>query len=220
MNTPGLIGIAATYLNYRSAKNEYDALVEKRDGLVAAIQTYNETKYDDYAQSLSTRQNMPDGILITTLLRVANLVGKNIFRAQPSVILTNTSNSRYWISSIEAECLFNKMPIMVYVHLLGEEKASTTINVEKYIEPGETIEIVFNKGYSVLSEDGLKLMRQVICEEAGKKLITSCPKINIPAEASLETADILLNWSENGAENKGITMGMPGVLRYCGEAGL
>lgn len=218
MNTPGLIGIAATYLNYRSAKNEYDALVEKRDGLVAAIQTYNETKYDDYAQSLSTRQNMPDGVLVTTTLRVANLVGKNVFRAQPSVVLTNTSDRRYYIKSVEATCLFKKMPITIFAHLLNSEQAQTVANVDAYLEPGQTMEIVLPKGYAVLPEDGLKDMRAVICERSGKKIITSCPKISL-TDAD-ETADIAINWSENNTSNKGITLGKHGVLRYCGEAGL
>lgn len=224
MSGLGIIGTAAALLNYNNAKKEYDALKEQQDGLLAAVQTYNDTKYDDYASKLDTKpSNLPDGVVITTLLRVANLVGK-IFRTQASVVLTNTSNKTYYIDKIAADCFVFDMPIYVYkmkwdglLNPYNIDRIQQEIVVDKEIASGETLEIALPKGISGLTEDGMVKLRETICAANEKKLITSCKKTNVEG---IEKADIRIIWSDGTGSMDGRMMGKSGILRYCGEAGI
>ena len=222
MNLVGAIGTAAAYANYRSAKAEYEALKEQQDGLVAAVQTYNSSKYDEYInQQADSNNEIPDGVKTTTILRVGNLVG-SVFRVQPSVILSNTSNKTYYIRSVSARFFFQELPILI--HSLkwdgfdfDFDKLSDSIIVDADLLPGQTREIQFEKGLSVLTKEGMEQMRDLICNAAGKKLITSCPKLSIE---NVEKANIKVTYTEDG-ENQAKTYfynEKPGVLRYCGEA--
>ena len=218
----GIIGTAAALLNYSNAKSEYDKLKEQQDGLTAAVQTYNENKLDNYYENTSVDEkpnNLPNGVRITTLLRVGNIAkvgGKiaNVFRAQASVILSNTSNQKYHITSVEAGCYIFDTHIGIFKISYPEtNEISQKVDVNKDLEPGETLEITLPKGISGLPKEIMDELRKAICAAAGKKLITSCPKLNI--ESGCETADIRIWWG-NGMQ--GYTLKKSGVLRYCGEA--
>jgi hypothetical protein len=222
MNFVGAIGTVAALANYRKAKAEYEALKEQQDGLVAAIQTYNSSKYDEYInQQADSNNEIPDGVETTTILRVGNLIG-SVFRVQPSVILSNTSNRTYYIRSVSARFFFQELPILI--HSLewdgfdfDFDKLSDSIIVDADLLPGQTREIQFEKGLSVLTKEGMEQMRDLICNAAGKSLITSCPKLSIE---NVEKANIKVIYTEDG-ENQPKTYfynGKPGVLRYCGEA--
>lgn len=239
----GIIATGAAFLNYRKAKAEYDTLMEKKSELDSAvallaanINQYNEHKYDDqHERPVDTKPNdMPDGVKVTTVLRVANLVGKT-FYAKVSVVIANQSTKAVYIRKTGANCSINDMPVVINeklnlnnFNLFDPNSLPGTVQyeipVDKYIQPGEVLYCEGVVGYSVLAnrttgEITTGEIRSIVCEACGKRLITSCPKINIEGA---QKADIDLWWSEDekSATMHGYWIGMPGVLRYCGEAGL
>lgn len=243
MNTLGVIGTGAALVNYREKKAVYDGLVDQRDALTAVYATYNQKGlFEQYkAQYLedeaeakaeaelqkelalySDPENIrPDGLKVTTVLRVANLVGK-IFKARLSIVFTNLSDTAIDLRSAEFK---------LYIHIPGTDQVVTLpiktisnsdinkINLDAYkLQPGETKEFQSQVGLSggITAE-----LRKIVCEAAGKKLITSCPKINI---LDVEYAAFRVTWMEKAVNGSTLrifyTNDQPGVLRYCGEAGL
>ena len=224
MNVLSIVGTGAAWLNYRKAKREYEAVKEKHDALVAAVNTYNETKYNEYdASAPETKvQGFPDGILVSSVLRVGNLVGK-MFRAQASIVLSNTSDVPYYIGKVMAGCYIFDQVVTLYKLNLSEQKGEELkqeVVVDKVIAPGETISVDMPKGITALTPEGMDELRATICAANGKKLITSCPKTNI--ETGCETADIKVDWDPASSgvygNNTGYVLKKPGVLRYVGEA--
>lgn len=229
----GIIATGAALLNYRKAKSEYDSLVEQRDGLMAAydsislaIERYNKNKDKVELPDINDKPNasFPDGFYVTTELRVANLVGK-FMKARTSVYFVNNSDQTVKILSVEAYCTL----LGQVVQMLGKiiDGAEEIKQVKKFgnamyggmleIAPGTTIEVQLDGGISGLADMGA--LRQIVCDAAGKKLITSCPKINIQ---DVMTADYSIWWTDGKQPNMLNTyrLNVPGVLRYCGEAGL
>lgn len=213
----GLIVTGAALLNYRKAKSEYDSLVEQRDGLMAVIDSYNQHRLDPYVDSIDTQDTQfPQGLQYSTLLRVANLVGQ-IMRVHTSVIMTNTNDKPIILHRIAADCSLYGEELTVINY---STKAAVPQEVVKLIElqPGETLEVQLPKGVAAPSVIGR--LRDDICAACGKKLITSCWKVNLDG---IEAAKIRIDWSwkeDTTAIKAGIVNNKPGVLRYCGEAGL
>lgn len=212
----GIIATGAAFLNMRKRKKEYEELVEKREGLVAAINAYNSSSYDAYINSIDTKEtDAPAGVTVTTLLRVANLVGK-LMRVRASIILTNTGTKPIYIHSVAADCkIFGE-----YLGIGNTDgvRVSQEIVSLKELQPGDPMEIQLRGGICQFKE--ISRLREAICAAAGKRLITSCPKLNLEG---IEQADIRVRWSEaddmaNVKEWR--VLNKPGVLRYCGEAGL
>ena len=204
----GIIGTAAAYANYRSAKAEYEALKEQQEGLVAAIQTYNSSKYDEsYERYAETPDNaIPSEMKTTTILRVGNLVG-SLFRYEASVVFSNISSDKtYHIKRVGVKCA-----------VFGVITDDKPIVCDKTIAPGETAEIILPKKLSKGTGDFMSKLRDLICKAAGKSLITSCPKISIEG---VEKANIKVTYTVDGEEQEKTYFynEKPGVLRYCGEA--
>lgn len=230
----GLIAAVPAYSQYKSAVDRYNSLIEHKEALQAAIGTYNWHKMDNYLslQMINEKPNEPaPGLLLTGMLRVGNLVGK-LFRAQASVVMTNTSEKEITLYDVEMYCSFMNVPFKMYPFKSSQvrdqiDEIPQTRDINKPIEPGETVEIMFKGGITSLSTINENL-RQTICEAAGKKLITSCPKISIEDGIKI---DIKYHWTTghlvtvpNGRVLEGdrvhecYLVDMPGVLRYCGEA--
>lgn len=206
-----ITSVGAALLNYRKAKADYEALVEKQEALQDAVRTYNSNKLDEYIDSIDTKDNpMPSGLLVTSILRVGNLVGK-MMRAKASVVLTNVSSQPIHIKGVQVECVVLDVPVQMFKFEADAKPLAQSVVYNKDIQPGETIEIGVPGGISSLGEKQGEL-RSVICDACGKRLITSCPKISIEDG---QKADIRVDWGDG---NVGIVLGKPGVLRYCGEA--
>lgn len=251
----GLIGTGAAFVNYQHEKLAYDTLVEKKAGLSSAIASYNPVqKYVDeqkaaddaaYRKQLTDEQikeldrkdnNYPDGLKWSVMLRIGNLVGK-LFRAQPTLTMTNTSNTPIFIVDVEVACKLLDLPVLLYSFSKNPEPKPTAIHVGKWIKAGETMSIDLPKGISSSAEKQGQL-RDIICQQAGKRLITSCPKMNV--EGNYCRADVRIVWNTEEPNYQGLkatgksahdyyqeyldtcksgyTVGVPAVLRYCGEA--
>lgn len=248
MNIFSGIGLFAAWRNYNKAKAEYKALVERRETLLSAIQTYSqyhdklhEGQMDreelEFLKALAAIKddnvNNPEDLQVTTILKVANLVGDK-FKAKIMLVFSNTSETEsYYIYRGSAICYFDNSPII-------EDSFDIPGPEYKYeplcIKPGETVEFGLEK--KIYKLPIIEDMRDAICEEAGKKLITSCPKTNLTD--GQETADILYTWGTTAPtpsvlrNDKGgkytaympIVRGVanykqkPGVLRYCMENSL
>ena len=223
MNILSLIGTGAAFANYRKAKAQFDALKEQQDGLAAAVQTYNYNKYNDYAENVQVDTkpfDAMDGVQVSTILRVGNLVGKYKFHAKPSVVLSNTSDSSYFIQSVSARTSIFGLAVTVYTgSALNPTTQPQSVSVNKTLNPNETMEVELPGGYAVFDTDDLAKLRQLICEAAGKRLITSCPKLSITGSAEKANVDIFWKTSESSSDTKEYWRNdLSGVLRYCGEA--
>ena len=200
----GLIGTAAAWLNYRKAKQEYEALKEQQEGLQAAVLSYKTSKQDEIPVVEGKPNDFPDGVEFNAILRVANLVGEYYY-AKASIVMTNTGNKTYRIRTIWADCYFN-----------GDIVTGDTMDTDAILAPGETKAFTFDK---ILTKGEAAEMRDVICKAAGKKLITSCPKINIDGGIK---SDIKFTWSVDGDDTvkTAYVLQKSGVLRYCMELSL
>ena len=223
MNIFGLIGAVALFPKYKQAKAEYEELKEHVETVRAAVQTYNYHKLDEYLEATTPDEKpneRPAGLCINTLLRVGNLVGKAM-RAQTTVIISNTSKTPFYVSKIMVEPkLWDDYVRMFDGVFTGAKEVKPEVEVNRIIEPSETVEINVAKGISALPDMGK--LRDLFCAAAGKKLITSCPKINI--EDGTEKADIRM-WWRGVKDNKPVgetkqmyVLGLPGIVRYCLEA--
>lgn len=221
----GLIAVIPAYRQYQAAIDRYNDLVEYKDGLEVAIRAYNIGKNETYLLNHMVDEKPNEaapGLLLAPMLRVGNLVGK-LFRVQASVVMTNTGSTPIQLDKIRVECNVLDAPIKVYKFKEGDNEITQSIDVYKTINPGETLEVKLKSGISSLGDLNGQL-RDLICEAAGKKLITSCPNTSIDDGIK---ADILYNWQNASLPKEQRTnddlkqcymIGKPGVLRYCGEA--
>ncbi len=215
MNPLSIIGTGVAFANYRKAKNTLDALVEKKEALEAAVKSYYEgQRYDMMNEVLDVtiKDNTvtyPDGVKVSSILRVGNLVGK-LMRAKISLVVTNTSANTYVISNPSVSCFI----LGVGVGLKDGDMPQESI----VLKPGQTIEISSKNSIAGFEDESMMAkLRDLICKEAGKKLITSCPKLNV---SDAETADIYFEWTTEGNKEQKVAtwLKVPGVLRYCMEA--
>ena len=236
MNTVGVIGTGAAFVNYRDKKAAYDALVEQHDVLNAVYATYNEkalfekytAEYDqiieevaehDLANELNSiernQNNRPDGLKVTTLLRVANLVGNKFFKASNTFYFTNCGNEDIYVNYIEFQCnIINPETNKIqYIPLIINKSELKDLSINSTIKVGETKSFSTGTCYSGGSDE---VLRKIVCNACGKKLITSCPKISIN---NIELASFRVHWGKNGRDVF-YTNDQPGVLRYVGEAGI
>lgn len=218
MNIFTAIGTVAAYKQYQQAKSEYEALKEQQDGIDAAIAIYNSNRLDGLLEDIDTNENdyIP-GVKVSSILRVGNLVGK-VFQAQPSIVLSNTSTNRYYIYSAAAKCEiydvlveFQKINWNNYTAI----KQSDAILVGRFLDPGETIEIQLPGG--ITGNPYKQELIDTICAACGKKLITSCKKINIE---NIVKSYYQIHWTEENSNElkKAYQNEITGILRYCGEA--
>lgn len=212
MNILGGIGLIATFKRYKDAKKAYEEAIERKETIEAAISNYTnwrEKKFDEI-DAYDPNANYPlDGVLATFVFRVGNLVGKYC-RAKTAIVLTNTSQNTYIIKSGSA-----------VVRIFGaavQYNKSQKKYINTYLRPNETITIDLPGGVAMLPEEVRGRIRDAICDAAGKRLITSCPKLNLNGVA---TADIRFDWvagSGAGSAKSSRYIDTPGTLRYCMEA--
>lgn len=212
MNFFGGIGFIAALKNYKTAKTDYEDAVDKKETLEAAILNYTQwrdKKFDEMDDYNPNANNPLEGVLVTFIFRVGNLVGKYC-RAKTSVVLTNTTSNNYSINRCEAMVrLFG-----VQMQYNKTQKKNTNI----LLKSGETIEIDLPGGVAQIPEEARGRTRDAICDAAGKKLITSCPKISLN---DIATADVRIFWRAMGGAGTSKTsryVDVPGTLRYCMEA--
>ena len=213
-----VIAIGGAAANYAKAKREYDEAVAERDAMLAALNIsadYIQDREDRFDELLEQGEAETDGnspvqsIQVSSVVRVGNLVGK-LFRANVTLILSNTSDDKnYYITDLQAT-----------PRIFGEETRGyvAKTNVQFTLKPGESKEIQLGGGKTSLDGATLDRLRKAICEACGKKLITSCGKINLTGIAE---TDVVFNYG-NGLTYAGSTpakyRGIASVLRYCGEA--
>lgn len=223
MNILGLIGAVALLPKYKKAKADYEDLKEHVDTVRATVQEYNYHKLDEYIKATTPEEKpneRPDGLCLGTLLRVGNLVGK-LMRAQTTVTISNTSKKPFYVKKIMVEPkLWDEYVRMFSGSIIdGANEKKPEIEVDRIVEPGETISVNVVKGISAISDMGK--LRDVFCEACGRKLITSCWKTNVEG---VETADIRMWWTEvkdgqsYGSTKDMYVLNLPGIVRYCLEA--
>ena len=226
----GVIGTAAAWLNYRKAKQELDALKEKRDEVNASVLSlWGQNTYYDVTNSIETKANdMPEGVEYAAMLRVGNVVGK-MFKARVSLTLTNTGKNTYYIKNTIVDTFFDNLPVTIYkTGWVGTQKVQSNTAVDKYLKPNGTITIEYESGISGLPDEQMKKMRELICAVAGTSPVTNILKpVNIIDGIK---SDIWVNWGLVGDDAKeevvkdgwntlksGYTLKKYGVLRYMKE---
>ena len=213
MNIIGGIGLAAAIANYRKANKDYNEALERVETLQAAVDTYisqRDAKFDEINSGIQYDKNTQiPGVLCTSILRIGNLVG-NYCRVRTSVVLTNTGSAHVTITSVDAN-------VYACGTLIVSDTENKRVSYFK-LEPGETKEIELPGGIASVDGPTMDAIKSAICETAGKRLITSCPKTNV---SNIESAKIRLTWkaaSGAGDEKTALYDEPNGVLRYCGEA--
>ena len=214
----GVIATGVAYLNYRNAKSDYEALLEKKDGLLAAVKQFNLSKDEDYIEQKEKYYETyieslyPEKVKCTAVLRTSYLVGK-MFHCLTSVYLTNLSNKTYEIGSVSADCWVQDTPIHVYNFKTRKEVAQTA-GVNKKLNPAETMEIPITGGVSAVPD--MNALRAMVCAACGKRLITSCGKVDI---ADGIKVNITYKWREVGETkwNTARFKQLNGTFRYCLE---
>lgn len=220
-------------LNYRKAQANLEEVIERRDTLITGVKTYQQylEELNEWQEEIKLQAeldaikvdevNNPDGLQVTTILRVANLVGK-YYKAKISVLFSNTTKDKvFQIEQISSTCYFKDQAVMSADYTYPTRKSLECV----WVRPGETVEKDFDAKTYKLPELA-KEMRDYITAYCGKSLITSCPKVNI--DDKVENANILFTWKSESLIDHKIDekfntaqyRAKPGVLRYCGEGGL
>ena len=222
----GIVATGAAFVNYRNAKRDYEALVEKRDGLLSAVQMFNSGKDEVYIEQLQKEYaaqeiSFPDDVKVTAILRTSYLVG-SMFRCVASVVLTNLSDKSYEIGTVAADCFVLGTPILVkdfdraisYMSAKEAKDVPQSIGANLTLQSGQTAEIPFKGGVSAVPDMGA--LRQFVCDACGKRLITSCPIVSIE---DVIKADILYKWREVGEKewHTAKYTQKNGIFRYCME---
>ena len=212
MNILGGIGLAAAIANYRKANKDYNEALERVETLQAAVDTYisqRDAKFDELNSGIQFDKNIEiPGVLCTSILRIGNLVG-NYCRVRTSVVLTNTGSAHVTITSVEAN-------VYACGTLIVSDTENKRVSYFK-VEPGETKEIELPGGIASVDGATIDAIKSAICQTAGKRLITSCPKTNV---SNIEQATVRLKWkaASGAGDEKEARYTHYGVLRYCGEA--
>lgn len=254
----GLIGAGAALLNYRKVKANLEEVEELRDTIITGLKTYQQymEELNEWQQEIKLQAeldaikvdevNNPDGLQVTTILRVANLVGR-YYKAKISVLFSNTTKDQvFQIEEISSTCYFENQVIASedYVYLTADEVKNSMPYIlvftkemyEKWkrqnaldtilINPGQTVERGFDTQTYKIPELAEK-MRDYITEYCGTRLITSCLKVSI--DNKIENANIMFTWRNAKSGDYALDSekyktaqyrAKPGVLRYCGEGGL
>lgn len=226
MNILGGIGLAVAIANYRKSKQEYNEALERVETLQSAVNTYTSRrdsqfdKFDDIAEDngeIQLNKNVKlDGISVTTILYIGNLVGRNC-NIRVGVVLTNFGSANIRITYVEAKTSVFGSSVIPLDNggINGQKKICNEL-----LPPGSTIEIMLpgSRDAYIEEEDAEKKLEKTICDSQGKKLITSCKKANYE---DIETGDIRLKWKAAtgaGIDKEAYYPNEKGVVRYCGEA--
>ena len=245
-------------MNYRKVKANLEEVEELRDTIITGLKTYQQymEELNEWQQEIKLQAeldaikvdevNNPDGLQVTTILRVANLVGR-YYKAKISVLFSNTTKDQvFQIEEISSTCYFENQVIASedYVYLTADEVKNSMPYIlvftkemyEKWkrqnaldtilINPGQTVERGFDTQTYKIPELAEK-MRDYITEYCGTRLITSCLKVSI--DNKIENANIMFTWRNAKSGDYALDSekyktaqyrAKPGVLRYCGEGGL
>lgn len=215
----GLAATAAAFLNYKSAKKNYDQVQERTEGVNLIVNSYQQILEEYLSRDAreteeaieenklraldaeterliaeSERDIRPEGVQVGVLVRVGNLVGK-LLRTETTLVITNTGSDGYYIHGVYINDKIYDVPFWP-MEWKSKETFSKYKKIDRVINPGQTIEIIFPKGVTtvVMSDgsDGMDDLRNAICEANGKRLITSCGKTNLDGIAK---ATVILFWS-------------------------
>lgn len=169
MNPISITGTIAAALNYKSAKNEYDALLEQKEDEVARLAAISAGHFIT-ADDLDNAINMMPGVEIIPLVRISNIRGY-LFQLRTTLTLRNTSNSRYYIVNAGCKVYFDTEDGEEYFIAANEQK------VGKWLEPKESLEIRFDRE-RVYEETGelIKAIRSKILEISGESALSNVDK--------------------------------------------
>ena len=218
MSILSYLAIGGAFANYRKAKKAYDEAKAEEQAALSAINLssdYEAKRDEQYEQLLQQGTTESDGnsrlqnVQVAAIIRVGNLVG-SFFKANISLIFSNTSKT----------ASYNIFGIKAQGNILGEYlrgyEASTNVTIN--LKAGESKEIELGGASTSLDGATLDKLRNTICEACGKKLITSCQKINIQ---NIGYADVEFKYGSGttyAGETRAAYRGIPCVVRYCGEA--
>ena len=223
MNLFGAIAAIPAIKNYRRAKADYEALVEKKAAMEASVRTYNQTKYltKNGTDHDFSAENIP-GVIVTPILRFGYYM-LGILWFKPSIIYTNLSDKDYNISVSSADnfVVMGKYPI-VMVNKSGEDVAQYNGNNQRgfILKAGDTIEIPFDGGYCKLidPETGAaenQVLWDAVSEEQRKDGVNPMMSFKGVEIDGAVKADIVTVWNAgNGAQNRSYFRKKPGVIFY------
>lgn len=250
----GLIATGAAYLNYQQAKKNYDQVKENTEAVYAIMNSY-QSAYERYNYLLehpeeyaevytmereaesrerdNARLERPDGLKFGVLIRVGCLVGK-MMRTETVLTVTNSSDKAYYIYQVNVDDYLLGAPLNV-INWRTKKEYYRYINVNEWIQPGQTMVFPFPKGIAMLMdvkkdpetgevvvteagdvevENIIGKLRDIICESQGKQLITSCTPCLFDPNGELLGSDaakasVYIYWTDDpeGIEQEAVKNG-------------
>lgn len=235
--TAGLISLPFAYANYQKKKAAYDAALEKYESLKASgesiVDAYQNKKsqIDDILLQVDPNGNINqydqlEGLKLDYTLYVGALVGEKMSIGS-ELTITNNTNQDLQFLHIETE------PTLVGVEMAKSSGDVQYIGYKQWrilLDRGKSVVIRYSSFFHVkfLSKDDMKLLREVICKQAGKKLITSVPAGTectgwYRTGKEILTVDVNMHRYYTNKEGNTIrtqyrSFNVPGKLVYMGEA--
>lgn len=214
--------VAALVLAKIVSDNRKSIQSEENSALLqSAIDTYKKNQ-DALKESLNQSGVIPgdnnselSNVNVSFILRLGNLVGSKM-KAQVTLVMTNKSKDlTYTLTRFKVQPYINGI-------FLGFDSAGgfdSGYPMGRVLRPGETIEITLPGVNQIIlpSSSDRDSLRNLICNAAGKKLITSCPKITINNAVHANIEFYYQGIKGAGGLTRAVYYDIVGVLRYCGE---
>ena len=207
MNPISITSTIAAALNFKSAKSEFDALIEQKEEEIARLAAISAGHFIT-ADDLDNAVDMMPGVEIIPLVRISNIRGF-LFQLRTTLTLRNTSNSRYYIVNAGCKVYFNTEDGEQYFIAVSEQK------VGKWLEPKESLVIEFDRE-RVYEETGelIKAIQSKILEITGASSLSNVDKFQV---LDFFTTSIKVDW-ENEIDVTTKKIEAPNVkciMRYC-----
>lgn len=202
IKTNGKDGDNATTLAIEAIKNQIENYIKQ--------QQENWEYWNGQNPREEEFDTIPDGLVISYVLYIGNLVGKKGSLRFDLAISNTSKDKKYVISNIQAQPSIGGAQLWYYFSNDGSY----------IIGPGETHSIYVGSAKSVefTSEGNIESIRNLVCKKCGKKLITNCPKITI---SDVTTSRISFDYTGIASAGGGVYVKLgdvKGLLRYVKEA--
>lgn len=212
MNPISITSTIAAALNFKSAKEEYETLLERKREMQdidtqRQINSEDDSIYYVTADDLNETANPMPGVTITPMVRVANIRGDR-FQSKISLFIKNSSKNDYYIGRVSCSCWG-----WDYRLSSGEKE------VDSYLKSNSELVVDFDRNIITGASELNDIMRSVLLETTEKRTLSAVPKITIH---SLVSSTLFVMWIEpDGSESVKYEIPLiPTAFRYCGVGSL
>ena len=210
MNIYGILTAAGVLPAYLKAKKKLKSAKTELQNFHAHLYALEEADIDP---AIYADQNAPlDGIMVSAVLRLGNLVGQ--FCSADGFVTITDVDKDLLITHIGVSFEINKQVVTSYIPI--------GIDNGFRISPGETYQVPLSGNTDLIllpSDDKRDQLREQICQVAGKKLITSVKSgTEVSGICKAHVALYYTTSANAGDPLRAVYDDVPCVIRYMGEA--